>query len=605
MNQQSPNYSTSDPSKLEMPRKEQSSSFWQKITQKWNNIPLRTKISLLLVTGATIPVVAATQGIVKFTQNELISNLQNTLNTELTLIEEEITLERGKLEDSAHSLALAVEAAEINLNNTDSVQSNNQKLESFIVKTQAQAPDANFYIITDSQGRTVAQSLQQVNHDGEEYPLLPAEADMDRTASNTSTQFKSIQLNKGINLKKLGIINDSLQLSRPLSGFELLSNDVLKSLGLAQQADIGIRAQKIEGLAEPEKPYPEAEFKIDQGKAGLVLMAVETIELGNNELGTAVVGTLINRNFDIVDRLKNIANVSTATIFAQDWRVSSNVPYTDKKTRAIGTRVSRAVADVVLKQGEVYRGNANIIGTEYQTGYAPIFSYLQQIDNESAKPIGIAYVGEPMTKINSNLARIALIGYAIGGIILIIVVAIILLSPLVKSISRPIKELTEFATKITNGNSKIRLESNPRRDEIGVLAQNLNEMAQSIDANLDAKQKEAEEQRLEKEKLELAIYTLLDEVSEATNGDLTVRANLDSLELSTVADLFNAIIGNLQDIAIEAKQSTGQVGSSLKQNEAEIRLLAEQAIAEAQETRDTLMSVEQMSQSIQESCSQC
>jgi methyl-accepting chemotaxis protein PixJ len=109
----------------------------------------------------------------------------------------------------------------------------------------------------------------------------------------------------------------------------------------------------------------------------------------------------------------------------------------------------------------------------------------------------------------------------------------------------------------------------------------------------------ADEQRQEKEQLESAIYALIDEVSDATQGDLTVRANLDSLELSTVADLFNAIIDNLQEIAIEAKQSSSQVGSSLKQNEAAILSLAEQAIAEAKETRDTLVSVEQMSQSIQ------
>lgn len=93
-------------------------------------------------------------------------------------------------------------------------------------------------------------------------------------------------------------------------------------------------------------------------------------------------------------------------------------------------------------------------------------------------------------------------------------------------------------------------------------------------SSLDEQKILAEEQRLEKEKLEAAIYTLLDEVFETTNGDLTVRANLDSLELSTVADLFNAIIDNLQKTAIEARQFTSQVGSSLKQNESAIRLLA-------------------------------
>ncbi len=128
--------------------------------------------------------------------------------------------------------------------------------------------------------------------------------------------------------------------------------------------------------------------------------------------------------------------------------------------------------------------------------------------------------------------------------------------------------------------------------------QALNKLNKSLAKSAEEQRQEKEQQRQEKEQLETAIYTLINEISDATEGDLTVRANLDSLELSTVADLFNAIINNLQDIAIEAKKSTSQVGSSLKQNEESIRALAEQAIAEAKETRDTLMSVEEMSRSI-------
>lgn len=126
----------------------------------------------------------------------------------------------------------------------------------------------------------------------------------------------------------------------------------------------------------------------------------------------------------------------------------------------------------------------------------------------------------------------------------------------------------------------------------------LNELNQSLEESNKSLEASAAQQKQEKEKLEQAIFALIEEVADATQGDLTVRANLDSMELSTVGDIFNAIIDNLQDIAIEAKQSSGQVGHSLKQNEQEIRLLAEQAIAEAQETRDTLVSIEQMSESI-------
>jgi methyl-accepting chemotaxis protein PixJ len=163
----------------------------------------------------------------------------------------------------------------------------------------------------------------------------------------------------------------------------------------------------------------------------------------------------------------------------------------------------------------------------------------------------------------------------------------------------PLLDAVKAVKKIGSGELDTRLAVDSQ-DELGELSSNINLMTAQIQNSLEEQKGFAQQQRQEKEKLEMAIYTLLEEVSAATDGDLTVRANLDSMEISTVADLFNAIIGNLQDIAIEAKQSTRQVGSSLKANEEEIRLLAEQAIAETKEARETLISVQQMSQSIQE-----
>ncbi|MDJ0681357.1 MAG: HAMP domain-containing protein, partial [Xenococcaceae cyanobacterium MO_167.B52] len=169
---------------------------------------------------------------------------------------------------------------------------------------------------------------------------------------------------------------------------------------------------------------------------------------------------------------------------------------------------------------------------------------------------------------------------------------------LAQQLSRPLTKLSEKTQQVASGNLDIQADVEGTL-ETRTLADNFNKLVKQVKQSLENQQALANEQRQEKEQLETAIYTLIDEVSDATDGDLTVRANLDSMELSTVADLFNAIIDNLQEIAVEAKQSTSQVGSSLKQNEAAIRTLAEQAIAEAKETRDTLMSVEQMSQSIQ------
>ena len=169
---------------------------------------------------------------------------------------------------------------------------------------------------------------------------------------------------------------------------------------------------------------------------------------------------------------------------------------------------------------------------------------------------------------------------------------------LAQQITKPLVNLSATTQKVAEGDLNVEADIKGTL-ETKTLAYNFNNLVKQTKKSLEEQKALAEEQRQGKEQLETAIYTLLDEVSDATEGDLTVRANLDSMELSTVADLFNAIIDNLQDIAIEAKQSSSQVGDSLKQNESAIRLLAQQAVAEAQETRSTLMSVEQMSLSIQ------
>ena len=178
------------------------------------------------------------------------------------------------------------------------------------------------------------------------------------------------------------------------------------------------------------------------------------------------------------------------------------------------------------------------------------------------------------------------------------IISLGLIIALAQQLSRPLTKLSENTQQVALGNLDVTA-SLEGTLETRTLANNLNKLVDRVKELLQQQKAVADEQRQEKEQLETAIYTLIDEVSNATEGDLTVRANLDSMELSTVADLFNAIIDNLQEIAVEAKHSTSQVGSSLKQNEEAILLLAEQAITEAQETRDTLMSVEKMSRSIQ------
>jgi methyl-accepting chemotaxis protein PixJ len=244
----------------------------------------------------------------------------------------------------------------------------------------------------------------------------------------------------------------------------------------------------------------------------------------------------------------------------------------------VSLRQEKILSETITIASFIYRGNLYTISTVPQTDFVSI----EILDYD-------LILAEARAFLKIFAVATAVLGTASLASILI----------LAQQLSRPLTNLSARTQEVAQGNLDVTA-SVEGTWETRTLAKNFNLLVDRVKNLLQEQKILANEQRQEKEKLEKAIYTLIEEVSDATQGDLTVRASLDSLELSTVADLFNAIIDNLQEIAIEAKQSTNQVGSSLKQNEAAILALAEQAITEAKETRDTLKSVEQMSRSIQE-----
>lgn len=289
------------------------------------------------------------------------------------------------------------------------------------------------------------------------------------------------------------------------------------------------------------------------------------------------------------------------TIFAGDLKQKLNQPIGDyfpevkplHQTKENGIFKSQIV-DLTSLENDAESLNGETIsqgGKKYMVSYA-VAEPPEQFPN--------LHIGTLLTvEEDIALAPIGQLGWIIfiGTAAAAIVVAIIA-TYIANRATRPLIDAVKAVEKIGSGDLDTRLKVS-RKDELGELGSNINLMAMQIKESLEEQQFLANEQRQQKEQLEEAIYTLITEVSDATEGDLTVRANLDSLELSTVADLFNAVIGNLQEIAINAKQSTDRVGNSLKQSESAIRTLAEQATAEAAETRKTLTSIEKMNQSIQ------
>ncbi|WP_424096206.1 methyl-accepting chemotaxis protein [Moorena producens] len=110
----------------------------------------------------------------------------------------------------------------------------------------------------------------------------------------------------------------------------------------------------------------------------------------------------------------------------------------------------------------------------------------------------------------------------------------------------------------------------------------------------------SQEQQQQRESLQLQLLELVNKVEGAAQGDLTVRAEILSGEIGTVADFFNAVIESLRRIVTQVKTAATEVNQSVGDNAGAIHQLSEAALQQTQEITNTLDSVAQMSRSIQE-----
>jgi methyl-accepting chemotaxis protein PixJ len=480
------------------------------LRQHWENLGFRSKLTLFLIVGIALALLVATQITVGLTQQQAIANLDHSLRIDLNLLEEEISLAQTDMENSATTLAKLVEVTGIDVSNANQASTQRNQIKAILSEAVAINPRASLYFIINNQGQPIAQQIQVKAKALAQYPPLPTQSVPE------ITQYQPVSLAEEFDFRKIPIIADALNLRTSLKGMELLDRQAIEKLGLGQQANIGIRAQKVEGLPESQQPFPEGTFNIGDGKVGLTAMAAVPIHINNEMVGVAVLGTLVNNNFELVDRLKQKTGAQAVTIFAQDWRVSTNVPYSDLKTRAVGTRASREVADTVLNQKKVFLGEANIIGTRYRTAYSPLYDHQRVINSKLAKPIGIAFVGQSRRSIQKSLLSFTLTSYGVGGVVLIL--AGLISAQIANALSTALHRLADFAQKVGAGDRRIRLDTTARRDEIGILTQRMNQMVNDLESN-----EEQERIRQETERAHLKF------LSEITASDVRNLQDLDNV----------------------------------------------------------------------------
>ena len=331
------------------------------------------------------------------------------------------------------------------------------------------------------------------------------------------------------------------------------------------------------GISVGQNLLSSQSLQIINGEDGSILdnFSAEGTTNAEEIVGGATVGQIVQQFSEALNRNDNVTQESMAPFLAA---LEKQQGITDVMFEAQQTDAKEA--DLVAER--------NLLCFEFQ-GRHFLLTRIPNTKFVVVSSVTKAEIAAKGRKLGTIFGITALIlgGVATGIIIL-----------LAQRLSDPLAKLLGKVQQVAAGDLDVKAPLEGTQ-ETRILGDSFNNLVTKVKALVEEQITVAQEKQEEKEKLELEIYKLLEEIHDSVDGDLTVRASLTSMEMSTVADLFNAIIDSLQDMAIQVKNSSARVSNALGEDQQSMQRLAQQAIKEAQATEKTLGSVEEMSESIQ------
>lgn len=181
--------------------------------------------------------------------------------------------------------------------------------------------------------------------------------------------------------------------------------------------------------------------------------------------------TLINNNYEIVDAIGRLTNGDTATLFLGDTRVTTNVIVDGE--RVVDTKASSIVAEKVLKEGQVYLGQANVVGYTYQAAYMPI-------KDSSGKIIGMWYVGAPDADERIQQVKTDMMLRIIFEGTIILVIAFLLFFTLTRPMINRIQTSARRLQVVASGDLTSEELQVKSKDETGLLMQAISQMSKDL-----------------------------------------------------------------------------------------------------------------------------
>lgn len=278
---------------------------------------------------------------------------------------------------------------------------------------------------------------------------------------------------------------------------------------------------------------------------------------------------------ETLDELKSMLSCEF-TIFDGDIRTYTTIRHDGE--RIVGTKLSDELADIVLKQGQSYVGNAEIFGVKHICSYVPT-------KDENGQINGLIFAGISLQSATAQMNQTVKIACAAGAAAIII--SIIIMSVFIsRSVSRPLAKLTSLAQRMEHGDLGLKtgeilktdIHSN---DEIGYLARIFQNMMNSLKGYIGE------------------ISVTLATISE---GNLTVETTQNYVgDFVSIKESLDEILKKLNGTMSQIMQSTDYVSNGADQMSAGAQSLSQGSVEQASTVEGLEMNVREISQRISQS----
>ncbi len=197
-------------------------------------------------------------------------------------------------------------------------------------------------------------------------------------------------------------------------------------------------------------------------------------------------------------------------------------------------------------------------------------------------------VQQSRTEAFSDARNLLKILAAVAGAILLAVILLTIITAFFAL--APLSSLTRVASRIAGGDNTVRAPvlSN---DEVGVFAHQFNNM---LDARIEAQERAEKENTL----LQADIRQMLQVVSEAADGDMTVRARVTEGALGNVADAFNLMLENIGETLQRVQHATTRVNEAAMNFQDASEQMAKGAAEQATQIGFTTLAMNQITSNL-------